>query len=148
MFKRILLSTDGSKLSQRAALKAIALAAEQGASLTLLHVLPELRVVADESFVMPMGVELQRRYDREAKAGARTMLDALAARADAAGVAHEALVIKGELPFEAIIATAKKRKCDLIVMASHGRRGLSGLLLGSETTKVLTHSKVPVLVVR
>jgi len=148
MFKRILLPTDGSKLSQRAALKAIALAAEQGASLTFLHVLPELRVVADESFVMPMGVELQRRYDREAKAGARTMLDALAARAAAAGVEQEALVIKGELPFEAIIATAKKRKCDLIVMASHGRRGLSGLLLGSETTKVLTHSKIPVLVVR
>lgn len=148
MFKRILLPTDGSKLSQRAALKAIALAAEQGANLTFVHVLPELRVVADESFVMPMGVELQRRYDREAKAGARTMLDALAARAEAAGVPHEALVIKGELPFEAIIATAKKRKCDLIVMASHGRRGLSGLLLGSETTKVLTHSRIPVLVVR
>lgn len=148
MFKRILLPTDGSKLSQRAALRAIALAQEQEAAIVFLNVLPELRVIADESFVMPMGVELQRRYDREAKAGARKMLEVLAARAEAAGLVHEEIVIQGELPFEAIIATAKRRKCDLIVMASHGRRGLSGLLLGSETTKVLTHSRIPVLVVR
>lgn len=148
MFKHILLPTDGSKLSQRAVAQGIALAKEQGAAVTVLHVLPELRMIADESFVMPMGVELHRRYDREAKAGARKMLDAVAQKAQAAGVKHAELVVTGELPFEAINATAKKRKCDLIVMASHGRRGLSGLLLGSETTKVLTHSRIPVLVVR
>jgi nucleotide-binding universal stress UspA family protein len=69
-------------------------------------------------------------------------------RAAAAGVKYECVAIMGDVPYETIIETAKKRKCDLIMMASHGRRGLSGLLLGSETSKVLTHSKIPVLVVR
>jgi len=148
MFKHILLPTDGSKLSIRAVERGIALAKELGARITSLHVVPELRMIADESFVMPMGVELQRRYDKEAKMRAQKMLDAVGEKAEAAGLAHEELVVTGELPYEAIIAAAKKQKCDLIMMASHGRRGISGLLLGSETAKVLTHSKVPVLVVR
>lgn len=148
MFKHILLPTDGSKLSNRAVDRGIALAKDLGARVTLLHVVPELRMIADESFVMPMGVELQRRYDKEAKARAQKMLEALGSKAEAENLEHDELVITGELPYEAIIAAAKKQKCDLIMMASHGRRGISGLLLGSETAKVLTHSKVPVLVVR
>lgn len=148
MFKHILLPTDGSKLSNRAIERGIALAKDLGARITALHVVPELRMIADESFVMPMGVELQRRYDREAKARAQKMLEAVGKKAEAEGLVHEEAVVTGELPYEAIIAAAKKYKCDLIMMASHGRRGISGLLLGSETAKVLTHSKVPVLVVR
>jgi nucleotide-binding universal stress UspA family protein len=148
MFKHILLPTDGSKLSNRAVDRGIALAKELGARITVLHVVPELRMIADESFVMPMGVELQRRYDREAKARAEKMLEAVGERAESQGLAHDEIVVAGELPYEAIIAAAKKQKCDLIMMASHGRRGISGLLLGSETAKVLTHSKIPVLVVR
>jgi nucleotide-binding universal stress UspA family protein len=148
MFRHILLPTDGSKLSTRAVERGIALAKDLGARITLLHVVPELRMIADESFVMPMGVELQRRYDKEAKLRAQDMLEAVGKKADAEGIAHQEVVVIGELPYEAIIAAARKQKCDLIMMASHGRRGISGLLLGSETAKVLTHSKVPVLVVR
>lgn len=148
MFKHLLLPTDGSKLSNRAVERGVALAKELNARITALHVVPELRMIADESFVMPMGVELQRRYDKEAKARAQKMLAGVAQKADAVGIEHHEVVVSGELPYEAIIAGARKYKCDLIVMASHGRRGISGLLLGSETAKVLTHSKVPVLVVR
>ena len=148
MFKHLLLPTDGSKLSDRAVERGVALARELNARVTALHVVPALRTIADESFVMPMGAELQRRYDKETKARAQKMLARVAEKAEAAGVQHREVVVNGELPYEAIITGAKKHKCDLIVMASHGRRGISGLLLGSETAKVLTHSKVPVLVVR
>ncbi|HEV7390488.1 MAG TPA: universal stress protein [Burkholderiales bacterium] len=148
MFKHILLPTDGSKLSDRAVQRGIELAEAVDARVTAVHVVPEFRMMADESFVLPTSVDLKSRYEKEAKARALKMLDKIAARAQAAGVAYEGVVVVGETPYEHIIETARKRKCDLIMMASHGRRGLSALLLGSETSKVLTHSKVPVLVVR
>ena len=148
MFKHILLPTDGSKLSDRAVQRGLELAETLGARVTALHVIPEFRMMADESFVLPNSVDLKRRYDKESKARADKMLAKIGERAAAAGVKFEALAINADVPYEQIIETAKKRKCDLIMMASHGRRGLSGLLLGSETSKVLTHSKIPVLVVR
>ncbi|MEA3156872.1 MAG: hypothetical protein QOK44_4461 [Betaproteobacteria bacterium] len=148
MFKHILLPTDGSKLSDRAVQRGIELAKAVDARVTAVHVLPEFRMMADESFVLPTSVDLKTRYDKEAKARASKLLDKIGARAEAAGVAYEGVVVAGDTPYEHIIETARKRKCDLIMMASHGRRGLSALLLGSETSKVLTHSKVPVLVVR
>ncbi|MGZ5153728.1 MAG: universal stress protein [Burkholderiales bacterium] len=148
MFKHILLPTDGSKLSDRAVQRGIELAEALDARVTAVHVVPEFRMMADESFVLPTSVDLRSRYEKEAKARALKMLHKIAARAQAAGVAYEGVVVVGDTPYESIIETAKKRKCDLIMMASHGRRGLSALLLGSETSKVLTHSKVPVLVVR
>jgi nucleotide-binding universal stress UspA family protein len=148
VFKHILLPTDGSKLSDRAVQRGIELAKALHARVTAVHVLPEFRMMADESFVLPTSVDLKTRYDKEAKARASKMLDKIAARAEAAGVAYEGVIVAGDTPYEHIIETARKRKCDLIMMASHGRRGLSALLLGSETSKVLTHSKVPVLVVR
>ena len=104
--------------------------------------------MADESFALPTSADLKKRYEREAKARAEKLLQKITARAEAMMVKCEGVVIVGDVPYEHIIETAKKRKCDLIMMASHGRRGLSGLLLGSETSKVLTHSKIPVLVVR
>lgn len=148
MFKHILLPTDGSKLSDRAVERGIELAKDLKARVTSVHVVPAFRTVADEGYVLPMGAELQRRYEKEARARADKMLEAVAKKAQAEGIEHEGVVLMGELPYEAIIACARKRKCDLIMMASHGRRGISGLLLGSETAKVLTHSKIPVLVVR
>lgn len=148
MFKHILLPTDGSKLSDRAVQRGIEFAKEIRARVTSVHVIPEFLMMADESFVLPTSMDLKRRYDKEAKARAEKMLEKIGERAKAAGVKYEGVSVMGDVAYEEIIETAKKRKCDLIMMASHGRRGLSGLLLGSETAKVLTHSKIPVLVVR
>jgi nucleotide-binding universal stress UspA family protein len=148
MFKHILLPTDGSKLADRAIVRGIALARSLKARLTLLTVVPEFRMIADESFAVPMSAELKSRYEKEAKARAAKKLAAVRQKMTKAGLKSDAVVIASDLPYQQIIATARKRKCDLVVMASHGRRGLTGLLLGSETVKVLTHSKIPVLVVR
>lgn len=148
MFKHILLPTDGSKLSDKAVKSGIEFAKSIKARVTSIHVVPEFGMVMDEGFVAPMSAELKQRYEKESKAHAQKMLDKVGKLASAAGVAHDAVVVNSDVPYQQIIETAKKRKCDLILMASHGRRGLSSLLLGSETAKVLTHSKVPVLVVR
>jgi nucleotide-binding universal stress UspA family protein len=148
MFKHILLPTDGSKLSDRAVQRGIEFAKSVKAQVTSMHVVPEFRIVTDESFAMPMTADLKRRYDQEVRARAAKMLDKIGERAKAAGVKHDAVVVSSDVPYQEIIDVARKHKCDLIIMASHGRRGLSGLLLGSETAKVLTHSKIPVLVVR
>jgi nucleotide-binding universal stress UspA family protein len=148
MFKHILLPTDGSKLSDRAVQRGIEFAKSIGATVTAVHVIPEFRMMADESFVLPSSPDLKKRYEADAKARSAKMLDKIAERAKTAGVKFDGLSVRGDVPYEEIISAAKKKKCDLIMMASHGRRGLSGLLLGSETSKVLTHSKIPVLVVR
>ena len=148
MFKHLLLPTDGSKLSDRAVQRGVELAEAIGARVTAVHVIPEFQMMADESFALPASVELKTRYEKEAKARAVRLLEKIAGRARAAGVKYDSVVIVGQTPYQHIIETAKKRKCDLIMMASHGRRGISALLLGSETSKVLTHSKIPVLVVR
>lgn len=148
MFKHLLLPTDGSKFSDRAIQRGLDFAREINARVTAVHVIPEFRMMADESFVLPTSADLKRRYDKEAKTRAEKMLARIGERAEAAGVEYECVAVMGDVAYEQIIETAKKRKCDLIMMASHGRRGLTGLLLGSETAKVLTHSKIPVLVVR
>ena len=148
MFKHILLPTDGSRLSDKAVQRGIDLAVAMNARVTSVHVIPEYRMVADEGFVLPMSVELQRRYEEESEKHSKKMIDRIAKRAEAAGVKHEGVVVTSDVPYQEIIEQARKKKCDLIVMASHGRRGLAGLLLGSETSKVLTHAKIPVLVIR
>ena len=148
MFKHLLLPTDGSALAGRAVAKGFSLAKSLDARITLLSVVPEFRMVADESFAVPMSAQLKSRYEKEAVARAGGMLRKLQQKAAKAGLKADVVVLVGDLPYRQIIATAKKRKCDAVVMASHGRRGLTGLLLGSETVKVLTHSKIPVLVVR
>lgn len=148
MYKHILLPTDGSKLSDKAVQRGLELAVTLGAKVSSIHVIPEYRMVADEGFVLPMSAELQRRYEEESKKHASKMIDKVAKKAAEAGVKHEGVVVTSDVPYQEIIECARKKKCDLIVMASHGRRGLSGLLLGSETAKVLTHAKIPVLVIR
>lgn len=148
MFKHILLPTDGSKLADRAIIHGIKLAKALGAKVTLLSVVPEFRMIADESFAMPMSMQAKQRYEKEAKANAEKKLAAASARMAKAGLQSSSVVVSSDLPYQQIIEVARKRKCDVVVMASHGRRGITGLLLGSETVKVLTHSKIPVLVVR
>jgi nucleotide-binding universal stress UspA family protein len=147
MFRHILLPTDGSPLSTRAAKLAVELAKSNGARLTALHVIPYFEPT---TYIEGMSVYPElfspAEYKRVTEARAGRLLGKVAALAKAAGVPCEATVVNGRAPWEAIIKTAKSKRCDAIVMASHGRRGLESLLLGSETTKVLTHSKTPVLV--
>lgn len=148
MFKHILLPTDGSRLADRAVTRGMGLAKSLGARVTLLTVVPEFQMFADDSVAMPVSLQFKERYDREAKARAAKMLESIRKRLEKAGLRADAVTIASALPYQQIIAVARKRKCDLVVMASHGRRGLAGLLLGSETVKVLTHSRIPVLVLR
>jgi nucleotide-binding universal stress UspA family protein len=92
--------------------------------------------------------KIEQEHEEEAKETARKMVSQFVKRAKEQGVACEPLIVVGDHPYEEIIKNAEERKCDLIMMASHGRRGLDAVLLGSETVKVLTHTKIPVLVVR
>jgi nucleotide-binding universal stress UspA family protein len=148
MYKHILVATDGSKLSLKAVRTAATLASSLGARLSGLHVMPTYvppfsgEVVAYVPEMTPNGFKAA--VEKEARAA----LASATKTADAAGVALNTVKTTDPQPWSAIVKAARSKKCDLIVMASHGRRGLSALLLGSETTKVLTHSKVPVLVVR
>jgi nucleotide-binding universal stress UspA family protein len=147
MFKHILLPTDGSTISRKAVKRGIDLARKSGARVTALHVVPEFKLMVDEGITM-LNPALKKRFEDEGRARAQKMLDDIAKQARARGVRCSTLCVASDLPYQQIIAAARRKKCDLILMASHGRRGLSSLLLGSETAKVLLHTKVPVLVVR
>ncbi|MFN0164198.1 MAG: universal stress protein [Burkholderiales bacterium] len=148
VYKNILVATDGSKLSAKAVRTAIDMARDLGAKITGCYVMPEFpSQVFTEGASLSNYVTPKQYLDGE-KARASEILQAVEREAGKAGVECTTTAAQDAHPFEAIIAAAHKRKCDLIVMASHGRRGLQALLLGSETQKVLTHSKVPVLVVR
>lgn len=148
MFKHVLLPTDGSKLSDQAVKRGIAFAKAIGARVTCIHVVPEFGLMADEGFMAPTSSQLKQRFEEESRLRAKKVMDSIEQKAKNAGVEFEGLIVTSDFPYQQIIYAAEKRKCDLIMMASHGRRGLSSLLLGSETAKVLTHSKIPVLVVR
>lgn len=145
MFKHILVPTDGSPLSLTAVDKAVAFARETGAKITAVTVSEPFHVLSTDSRQL---AETRQTYAAHSKAEAARNLAAAEARAKAAGVACEVVHVEKDHPYEAIIDTATSRGCDLIAMASHGRRGVSAVLLGSETTKVLTHSTIPVLVYR
>ena len=147
MFKHILLPTDGSKLSERAVRSGIQFAGRIKARVTALHVIPAFQAFANEGFA-PLSPALRKRLEDEARARATRMLEGIARQARSRKVRCATLTAASDMPYQVIIETARKKKCDLIMMASHGRRGLSSLLLGSETQKVLLHSKTPVLVVR
>ena len=147
MYRHILSPTDGSRLSSKAAAHAIALAKATGARLTGFHASPDypLPVYADGVVFEPLS---RKEYAAQCKKEADRILNDVAVKARAARVAFAGVSTISSSPWEAILATAKKQKCDAIVMASHGRSGVVALVLGSETQKVLTHSKLPVLVVR
>ena len=145
MYKHILVPTDGSKLSDKAIKHAAGLANAVGAKVTLLHVAPEqIWPVFAEGAAITMRYT-KKEFQDETRRQAERTLDAAARRA---GMAVETRHVLNDLPYDAIVTAAAKFKCDLIVMASHGRKGVAGFLLGSETQKVLSHSKIPVLVVR
>ena len=147
MFRNILVPTDGSALSRKAIRGAVQLAKEQKARVTALHVAPPYNPrVSDEAAVVHF--ESPQAYAERTRAAAGRHLKAVEKAAAAAGVRCDSVLAFNDFPFEAIIRAADRGKCDLIYMASHGRRGISRLILGSETGKVLAHSKIPVLVVR
>ncbi len=148
MYTHILLPTDGSKLSTKAVKEGIRLAKSLGARVTAINVVPEYQMMMDEGFVAPKAMSLKKRFDEETHKRGQEILSEVKAEAASADVACDCVAVTGATPYEAIIKHAKKAKCDLIAMASHGRKGLSSLLLGSETSKVLTHSTLPVLVIR
>lgn len=145
MYKRILLPIDGSEFAEGSVAYAIKLAKTLGAALTAVHVTAPYRDIA----VGEIGAYLpEGEYKSRAAANAAAALDKVKVAAAAAELTVSVHHLSHSHPWEAIIQTAKKEGVDLIVMASHGRRGLAGLLLGSETKKVLTHSTIPVLVWR
>jgi nucleotide-binding universal stress UspA family protein len=147
MYKQILVPTDGSRLSRKAAVHAIALAKAMRARLTGFHASPDfpMPIFADGVVFEPLAPE---QYKAQCAQHAARLLQAIAVKARAERVAFSGVHVFSPTPWEAIIAAAKRYHCDAIVMASHGRRGVSALVLGSETQKVLTHCKLPVLVVR
>ena len=147
MFKHILLPTDGSPLSDKGVLQGIAFAKRIKARVTTIHVVPEFRALSDET-MLPNSFAIREKFLQEARARGQRIVDKVAKKAKAAGVRCKCIVAPSGMPYLQIIAAARKEKCDLIFMASHGRRGLSSVLLGTETSKVLTHTKIPVLVVR
>ncbi|RZL93108.1 MAG: universal stress protein [Variovorax sp.] len=147
MFKRILVATDGSTLSKKAVTTAIALAAQHDADLVALNVVPRYPRDYFEGS-MTFSVEDIGRVEKQWADKAQAMLDAVSARARDSGVRVKTATANSDLVAESIISAAKKHRSDLIVMASHGRKGIKRLLLGSETQHVLTHSTVPVLVLR
>jgi nucleotide-binding universal stress UspA family protein len=144
MFKHILIPTDGSPVTHKAAKAGVALASRLGAKVTAYCTIEELQPIYVEGYVMSQN-EIDGFQKHAHKAG-QNRVDAIGKMAKAAGVPFTSVVAKAFTPYEGIIATAKKRKCDVIFMASHGRRGLSRLLMGSVTQKVLSHSKIPVVV--
>jgi nucleotide-binding universal stress UspA family protein len=149
MYKRVLIPTDGSDLSRKAIEQGVALAKSIGASVVGITVSPTLH-----AFVLGVGMdplvvtETPEQFRKTCEAHAERVLAILRDTAKITGVPYEGVHAINDHPHEAIIATAHDKQCDLIFMASHGRKGVSALVLGSETTKVLTHSKIPVLVCR
>jgi nucleotide-binding universal stress UspA family protein len=144
MFKKILLPTDGSELSAKAAQGALKLASQLGASVVGLTIVEPYSY----STLSEYRPETLEAFEARNAQAAEQRLASIVQAAKDAGVPCETVTVKSFSPYEAIIETARKHGCDVIFMASHGRRGLSAILLGSETQKVLTHSNIPVLVYR
>ena len=140
MYTHILIPTDGSALAGKGVQHGVALAKRIGAKVTILTVLPPDMITADRE------VDEIRKASKQKHA--EEVLGAVATQTQTAGVACETIQVEHEHPYQAIINTADSKGCDLIVLASHGRRGISAIVLGSQTVKVLTHCKIPVLVYR
>ena len=147
MYKRILVATDGSSLSKKAVSSAISMAALCGAELVAVKVTPRYPQSYFEGS-LPLSQTEVAKIEKQWAQASQAQLDAIAKSAKAKGVSVKTVVVKADIVSDALIATAKKQKVDLIVMASHGRKGIKRLLLGSETQQVLTHISIPVLVLR
>ena len=147
MYKRILVPTDGSALSQKAVRSAVDLASSVGAEVVAMNVVPRYPLSFFEGGANVSPAEVARIEKKWSDQG-QAVADAVGKAAEKAGVKAKAITVRSDLVAEAILAAARKNKCDLVVMASHGRKGLKRLLLGSETQHVLTHGQIPVLVLR
>ncbi|CDS53802.1 Universal stress protein family [Polaromonas sp. CG9_12] len=147
MYQRILVATDGSDLSSTAVNSAIELAAAIGAELVALYVVPRYPVSYFEGGIT-ISVEDITRTEKQWSDKGQAVVDAVQEQAKTQGVMAKAVVAQSDLVAESIMSAATKHECDLVVMASHGRKGIKRVLLGSETQHVLTHSTVPVLVLR
>ena len=145
MFKHLLLPTDGSQSSEAAIRKGIEFAKETHARVTGFCVIPEFHVFTYRTEMLEDTVE---QYAKDSRAHAEQYLGVIEKEAKEAGVPCDTALATSDHPYEEIIKAAKDRGCDLIMMASHGRRGLGAVLIGSETQKVLTHCEIPVLVYR
>jgi nucleotide-binding universal stress UspA family protein len=145
LFTHVLIPTDGSELSQLASRKGIQFAKDCNARITGISVTPKFHVLA---FDTTMVEDTREQFLADSQAQAEKNLAFLQRAAAEEGVVCETVIEVSDQPYEAIVRAADARGCDMILMASHGRRGVQSLLLGSETQKVLTHSKVPVLVYR
>ncbi len=148
MYQHILLPHDGTQLSDKALNEGIRVAKASNAKLTLIHVVAPYHVPGLAMHPSPTLREIERQHQEEQEKAARSMLESAQHSARGQGVSCDFVVCSAVSPAESIIEQAGTRGCDLILMASHGRRGVQGLLVGSETMKVLTHTKTPVLVVR
>ena len=147
MFKNVLIPTDGSKLSVKAIKSGVAFAKSINARVTGCYVVEPFQPYYFGDYIPP-DMPTPKEFERHAREAGEKYLGQIAVAARAAGLKYSGSVVMADTPYAGIINAAKKGKCDLIFMASHGRSGLSGILLGSETHKVLTHSKIPVLVYR
>ncbi len=145
MYTHILIPTDGSELAGKAVQHGIALAQRIGAKATVLTVSPPFHTLTTDTQMIE---DTPAQYKARMQKHAEKILGAVADTAQAANVACETIHVEREHPYQAIIDIAASKGCDLIVMASHGRHGIAAIVLGSETVKVLTHSKIPVLVYR
>jgi nucleotide-binding universal stress UspA family protein len=145
MYKKILLPTDGSPLSTAAIAQGVALAKTVGATVVGMTVSVPFHTFALDPMMV---ADTRESYKKDCEELAAKYLGAVKTAAAAAGVPCELKHVDANHPYEGIIDTAKMTECDLVVMASHGRKGAAALVLGSETVKVLTHSKIPVLVCR
>jgi len=147
MFKHLLVPTDGSPLSESTVSRAVSFAKDAGARITFFYAQPDfpMPIYGEGALIDPTTPE---QFAKAASQEAARILEQATAAASADGVASSTDTVVSEVPYEAIIEASDRHGCDLIFMASHGRKGIAGLLLGSETQKVLTHSKTPVLVYR
>ena len=147
MYRRILVATDGSTLSKKAVRSGIDMAAATGAELVVLHVVPRYPMSYIEGALTISADEVAQTEKHWHELG-QAIVDRVQETALSAGVKAKSVVDHSDMIAESILKAAKKHKCDLIVMASHGRKGIKRILLGSETQHVLTHSDLPVLVLR
>lgn len=145
MFKQILLPTDGSELSTRAVLAGVGFAREAGARVVGMTALPDFHTFTANAEMIE---STEDEYLAASEARGNGQLATVANAAMQAGVPCSTILVRSDQPYAAILQAARQHGCDLIIMASHGRRGIGGVLLGSETQKVLVHSAIPVLVYR
>jgi nucleotide-binding universal stress UspA family protein len=148
MFTSILVPTDGGPLSRKAMVAAVKLAKQQKARVIGVHATPAFVPVMYDGMVPPPELVSPKEHRKAMAQLAAKTLGAMEKLCKSAAVGFEGVHVPDQDPYRAIISVAKRKRCDLILMASHGRRGFASLLLGSETQKVLTHSKIPVLVYR